>query len=182
MSGARPSAGRPVLAFPCVQAPGVGAASQVGRPRAPRAPASATLAVRRSPRGAPLGWNEAGAPGEGARGGRGDCSDPGAGGAGDAGAGARQGRGRGWGSGWEGAVRGSAHPVGPEAGTYREQSPRNSLEAEGAQSCPPWSLERGGSSPSSPLPVQVGQTLFPPHPTSLELLRRGTQRPNEPQP
>lgn len=53
MSGARPSAGRPVLAFPCVPAPGVGAASQVGRAPAPRAPASASLAVPRSPRGAP---------------------------------------------------------------------------------------------------------------------------------
>lgn len=76
-------------------------------------------------------------------------------------------------------MRGSAHPVGTGAGTYPEQSPRDGLEAEGIQSCPLWSLERGGSSPSSPLPVRVGKTLFPPHPTRLELLRRGTRRPNE---
>ena len=121
---------------------------RLGHPRCPALP------PRRSP-----GWNEAGAPGEGARGGRGDCSDPGAGGAGDAGAGTRQRRGRGWGSGWEGAVRGSAHPVGTRAGTYREQSPRDSLEAEGAQSCPPWSLERGGSSPP-PLSQSSSDKLY----------------------
>lgn len=135
---------------------------RLGLPRGPALP------PKRCP-----GWIKAGAPEEGARGSRGDCSDPGAGGAGDAGARARQrrGRGPGWGRGWEGAVRGSVHPVGTGAGTYREQGPRGSREAERARSSPPWSLELGGSSPTSPLPDQVGKTLFPPHPTRLELLR-----------
>lgn len=61
---------------------------RLGLPRCPALP------PRRSP-----GWNQAGAPGEGAWGSRGDCSDPDAGGAGDAGAGARQRRGRGMGMG-----------------------------------------------------------------------------------
>lgn len=185
MSGARPSAGRPVLAFPCVPAPRVRAASQTGRAGAPRAPVSAPLAVPRSPPRRSPGWNEAGAPEEGAGGGRRDCSDPGAGGAEDAGAGARRrrGRGRGWGSGWQGAVHGSAHPVGAGADTSREESPRGGREVEGLQSSPPGSVELGGSSPSGPLPAQLGKTLFPPHPTRLELRQRGTQRPNawEPQ-
>lgn len=135
---------------------------RLGLPRRPALP------PRRSP-----GGIKAGAPGEGARGSRGDCSDPSAGGAGDAGARARQRRGRGPGRArrWEGAVRGSAHPVGTGAGTYREQGPRGGCEAERARSSPPQSLEPGGSSPSSPFLDRVGKTLFPPHPTRLELLR-----------
>lgn len=133
MSGARPSAGRPVLAFPCVPAPGVRAASHTGRAGVPRAPVSASLAVPRSPPRRSPGWNEAGAPEEGAGGSRRDCSDPGAGGAEDAGAGARRrrGRGRGWGSGWQGAVHGSAHPVGAGAGTCGEESPRVAAKSGG---------------------------------------------------
>lgn len=128
---------------------------RLGLPRCPALPA------RRSP-----GYIKAGTPGEGARGNHGDCSDPGAGGAGDAGARARQRRGRGprRGTGWEGAVRGSAHPVGTDAGTYEERGLRGGREAEGARSSPPCSLELGESSPSSPLPDQVGKTLFPPPP------------------
>lgn len=135
MSGARPSAGRPVLAFPCVPALGIGAASPVRRDRLPKAPASVSLAVPCSPPRRSPGWNKARAPGQGARGSSGDCSDPSAGGAGDAGARARGRRGRGWGwrRGWEGAVHRSAHPAGKGAGTYRKQGPRGSRGAEGTQ-------------------------------------------------
>lgn len=118
--------------------------------RFPRCPA---LPPRRSP-----GWNEAGAPEEGAGGSRRDCSDPGAGGAEDAGAGARRrrGRGRGWGSGWQGAVHGSAHPVGAGAGTCGEESPRVAAKSGGC------SLARRG----------VRSWEGPPHPPSPRPARR----------
>ena len=125
---------------------------QAGGAEVPRSPASASLAVPRSPRSRSPGWNEARAPEEGAGGSRGDCNDPGAGGAGDAGASAREGRGRGggWRSGWERAVHGSAHPVGARTGTYREQSLRGGRETEGVRYSPPQSLELGRSSPIQP--------------------------------
>lgn len=127
---------------------------QVERAEVPRAPASASLAVLRSPRGAP---------GDGMRPGRlrrepgaaGDCSDPGAGGAGDAGAGARgrRGKGWGWGSGWERAVHGSAHRSAPGLPPTENSAHRMVVKPRGHSPVspqPPWSLELEGSSPIQP--------------------------------
>lgn len=170
MSGARPSAGRPVLAFPCVPAPGVRAASLTGRAGVPRAPVSASLAVPRSPPRRSPGWNEAGAPEEGAGGSRRDCSDPGAGGAEDAGP-VRAGGGGGDGDGEAGGRgRCTGQPIRSARGLApAERRAPGWPRSQGAAASPAAECGAGRVLPTRPLPDQPGETLLPPRPTRLEL-------------
>lgn len=165
MSGARPSAGRPVLAFPCVPAPGVGAASQIGESSGAQGPASASLAVPRSPRRSPGGIKSRGAwggsPGQPRglqrpqrRRGRRRWG-PGAPEAGRD----RDGQGGGGGGAGQAQTSGSAPGLAPT----ESRAPGAAVKLKGHRSSPPQSLEPGGSSPSSPFPRPGWKNpLFPP--------------------
>lgn len=168
MSGARPSAGRRVLAFPCVSAPGVRAASRLGELRCPAPPLWPPSPSRAPPEALP-GWNETGAPEEAAGGSRG-LQRPRRGRGGDAGpvrtgggGGVRTGIGKPVGKGGQGQPA-----VGARAGTYREQSRAPGWQR--AQSSPGVCSCEGPPQPS-PLSEQLGKTLFPAHPTRLERLQ-----------
>lgn len=149
MSGARPSAGRPVLAFPGVSAlgvwppPGWGTRCPGSPPRPPPLSRAPPEALPRLDGGRGARGGSRGQPGTAATLAQAGPETPGPvrarGGGGD-GAGKRVG---------EGGARVSPS-VGAAAGTYREHSPWDGRETEGAQSSPPWSLPPGGSSPIQP--------------------------------
>lgn len=132
--------------------------------RFPRCPALPPT-PRRSP-----GWNEAGAPEEGAGGSRRDCSDPGAGGAEDAGP-VRAGGGGGDGDGEAGGRgRCTGQPIRSARGLApAERRAPGWPRSQGAAASPAAECGAGRVLPTRPLPDQPGETFLPPRPTRLEL-------------
>lgn len=161
MSGARPSADRPVLAQPC------GAASLERRTWMPKVlrfglwwagtdtptlecflVAKKLGRLAREPRAS-----------------RGDCGDPGAGGAGDAGARAREaGVGIGTSKGWMGAVPGSVLRAGNRVAPIHsliDSRVFGRLRGGGDTAVLAVGSGIGGSPPTRPLPERLGESFIP---------------------
>lgn len=164
MSGARPSAGRRVLAFPCVSAPGVGAACRLGELRCPGPPPRPPSLPRAPRRGAPRLEGSQGARG-GSRGQPGTAATPAREGRRRrAGARGRRGRDGDWGAGGRGRARsavgrrrGRHLPTAEPPGWRRAQSSRGACRWEG---------------PPHPSPLRPARRNFiPTHPARLELLQ-----------